>query len=48
MMIHLDKRSKMALAEFLITGLFNLIPDSAKDKADIKKLLVKYIKKTVK
>jgi hypothetical protein len=38
----------MALAEFLITGLFNLIPDSAKDKAKIKELLVKYLKRNIK
>jgi hypothetical protein len=38
----------MALAEFLITGLFNIIPDSAKDKVKIKELLVKYLKRNIK
>ena len=38
----------MAIAEFLITGLFNLIPDSAKDKSEIKELLVKYLKRNIK
>lgn len=46
-MIRLDTRSKMALAEFLINALFQLIPDSHKKKQEIKVALVKWFKKNM-